>query len=223
MSYIYLRDKHTLLHKWVALNNPDSENYAEICGYVKLSISVVATGDEQIEIKPDVPGHEDPDVLMSPSLNPTFYQIKIRIFQGQELAAMDNATLLTKGGIDAYLKLEHRKMRYRTRTITAKDIGNKKCATVNWNQEFWLSMQTPILEPNISLKVMDHDDIGADETCGTISLPTKWLLECKNTFKWFNVYGSPLGQSSSSARTKMNNNPDFATTFKGRILLQVDS
>ena len=80
LSYIYLLENHTLLHKWVALNNPEAENYQEICGYVKLSISVVATGDEQVEIKPDAPGHEDPDVLMSPSLNPTFYQVKLRIF-----------------------------------------------------------------------------------------------------------------------------------------------
>ena len=46
LSYIYLQDKHLLLHKWVALNNPEAENYSEICGYVKLSINVSATGDE---------------------------------------------------------------------------------------------------------------------------------------------------------------------------------
>ena len=80
LSFIYLKKDHVLLHKWIALNNPGSENFAEICGYVKVSISVAATGDEQVQIKDDTSGVEDPDILMSPSLNPTFYQIRIRFF-----------------------------------------------------------------------------------------------------------------------------------------------
>jgi len=30
LSFIYLKDKHLLSHKWLALNNPGGENYAEI-------------------------------------------------------------------------------------------------------------------------------------------------------------------------------------------------
>jgi len=39
---------HLLLHRWIALSNPNAENYAEITGYLKLSISIAASGDEQI-------------------------------------------------------------------------------------------------------------------------------------------------------------------------------
>lgn len=52
----------------------------EICGYVKVSIAVTATGDEQVELKPEEEEAENPDILMSPSLNPTFYQVTIRVF-----------------------------------------------------------------------------------------------------------------------------------------------
>ena len=38
LNDIYLKDNHTLLHKWVALNNPEAEDYAEIKGQVKVSI-----------------------------------------------------------------------------------------------------------------------------------------------------------------------------------------
>ena len=73
ISFIYFMKDHTLLHKWLALSNPNSENYAEITAYMKVSISVAASGDEQIQIKEDDAIEEDTDVMMSPALNPKFY------------------------------------------------------------------------------------------------------------------------------------------------------
>jgi len=46
LSFIYNRKNHTMLHQWVALSNPKSEHYNEVTGYLKVSISVAATGDE---------------------------------------------------------------------------------------------------------------------------------------------------------------------------------
>lgn len=40
MSYIYFMKDHTLLHKWLALSNPNGEDYAKIQAYLKVSISV---------------------------------------------------------------------------------------------------------------------------------------------------------------------------------------
>lgn len=70
-----------MLHQWIALSNPNSEDYSQITGYLKLSISVACTGDDQVEIKED-PGtaENDDNVLMPPQLNPKFYQLKFRFF-----------------------------------------------------------------------------------------------------------------------------------------------
>lgn len=46
LAYIYFMKQHALLHRWLALSNPSSENFNEVTGYLKLSISVNATGDE---------------------------------------------------------------------------------------------------------------------------------------------------------------------------------
>ena len=46
---------------------------------MKVSITVTCTGDESVQIEDDTSMAEDPDVMMSPSLNPKFYQLKIRI------------------------------------------------------------------------------------------------------------------------------------------------
>ena len=50
------------------------------------------------------------------------------------------------------------------------------------------------------------------------------LKECINqkngTFFWKNIYGAPLDKSGANTDL-MNSNPDCASTWKGRILMQV--
>ena len=83
MSWIYKKKDHVLLHKWLAFSNPnDPENYSKIQCYMKVSVSVACEGDEQIQIEDDTSPVEDTDVMMSPALNPKFYQIVLRCFQG---------------------------------------------------------------------------------------------------------------------------------------------
>lgn len=53
VSAIYFKQDHALLHKWIALSDPYGENYNEITGYLKVSISVTCTGDEAIQIEED--------------------------------------------------------------------------------------------------------------------------------------------------------------------------
>jgi hypothetical protein len=48
VAYIYFMKDHGLFHKWLALSNPESENFSDVAGYMKLSITITATGDEQI-------------------------------------------------------------------------------------------------------------------------------------------------------------------------------
>ena len=81
---------------------------------------------------------------------------------------------------------------------------------------------------------MDAEDITKDETAGSVVFYTQDLLERAEIEKaaskpneyyngklvWKNVYGAPLGQSGSKHKTAMNENPEFASTWKGRILFQ---
>jgi len=56
--------------------------------------------------------------MMSPSLNPKFYQLKIRIFQGQDLPAMDSAVgFIGKDKIDAYIKTDFKKKKLKTQML----------------------------------------------------------------------------------------------------------
>lgn len=66
MAYIYFMPQHLLLHKWVALSNPASPDFNEVTGYLKLSISVACTGDEQVQITEDTSTGDDDTVMMPP-------------------------------------------------------------------------------------------------------------------------------------------------------------
>jgi len=69
---------------------------------------------------------------------------------------------------------------------------------------------------------MDYDDIGSDETAGTLVFDTEKLIEGANNgkFLWKNIYGSPMNQSNSRFKRAMNDNPEVASQWKGRILVQ---
>jgi len=46
LSYIYQMPGHSMLHKWIILSNPESENYGEVTAQLKLSITICGEGDE---------------------------------------------------------------------------------------------------------------------------------------------------------------------------------
>jgi hypothetical protein len=97
--------QHSLLHRWVALSNPSSPNFSEVCGYLKLSISVATTGDEQIQITEDTGGDktDEESIMMPPQMKPEFYQLRFRFFKAEKLPIMDKALFGTGGSIDAYI------------------------------------------------------------------------------------------------------------------------
>lgn len=74
-------------------------------------------------------------------------------------------------------------------------------------------------------KVFDEDTVN-DEIVGAIHLDQKEIIKApekggKNgLFMWKNIYGAPLGYTNKAA-VAMNNNPEIASLWKGRILMQV--
>lgn len=75
IAYIYFMKRHTMFHQWIALSDPESANFDEVAGFLKLSVSVACTGDEQVQITEDEGGEKDDEesVLMPASIKPKFY------------------------------------------------------------------------------------------------------------------------------------------------------
>ena len=76
---------------------------------------------------------------------------------------------------------------------------------------------------------MDEDEV-YDEVVGSIEIDVEELIDfSKNDPKgrsshycWKNIYGSPMGCDDTEVKKQMNLNPDMASNWKGRILMQIE-
>jgi len=69
---------------------------------------------------------------------------------------------------------------------------------------------------------MDRDDVN-DEVVGSLLFDMQDIVDGKlhGKFFWANIYGSPLNQKNSKYKREMNENPEVASNWKGRILMQI--
>jgi hypothetical protein len=72
------------------------------------------------------------------------------------------------------------------------------------------------------MHVYDQDSF-VDELIGSFEMNAKDILGDKNnTFFWKNIYGAPKGCGGNKAE-EMNESPNVASFWKGRILLHVEA
>ena len=74
------------------------------------------------------------------------------------------------------------------------------------------------------LKVYDEDKV-KDEIVGSMNFSLKKMITestGEGTLCWYNLFGSPLGCSGDNTN-QMNEYPEIASTWKGRILMHVSS
>ena len=93
--------------------------------------------------------------------------------------------------------------------------------------------QIPIISGRAVFHLMD-DDIDGDEMVGSILFDIQDVVDGKVNAHgvakgamhpppyWKNIYGSPMNLSNSSEKKHMNMDPDCASNWKGRILMQVE-
>ena len=104
LAGVYFSDDHKIEHAWAALNNLDSEDFDEIKGMLKMSLSV--TGPKDNAIKLDNPVGPEPSqmkMLMTAQTKRTFYQLKLRFIEGRDLPEFSSG-LLGGDSLEAYIK-----------------------------------------------------------------------------------------------------------------------
>jgi hypothetical protein len=70
---------------------------------------------------------------------------------------------------------------------------------------------------------MDSDEV-VDEIAGSLVFDKLDIIAGKiesGKFSWKDIYGSPMNLGGSKAKRAMNEDPDMATFWKGRILMQI--
>jgi hypothetical protein len=87
-------------------------------------------------------------------------------------------------------------------------------------------VQWPLSSTRFLSKIYDKDKLSLDDLVASYKFNLKKLIsECEDNegseVYWKNIYGAPNGTTNAHA-THMNENPEKASTWKGRILIQVD-
>ena len=110
------------------------------------------------------------------------------------------------------------------KTLKTKYVTSKS-HTSAVEQEFWLPIQWPLASDRMILQAFDEDRL-SNEQIGSMFFSLKKLLEQGKTenghFYWQNIYGGPAGYNNSASQI-MNDNPELASAWKGRLLMQIES
>lgn len=129
--------------------------------------------------------------------------------------------LIGDGKIDAFVKFKYRSTKLKTKILTQKKGGE-----IHWNQEFLIPAQLPIMGGTLRFSVWD-DNVTKDEIVGSFNLYSKDIIDIdgrsgmNGKYFWKNIYGAPLLDILNKHGDRMNENPDIASLWKGRILMQV--
>ena len=90
MTNIYFRKDHVMHNQWIALCNPEGEDFSAVAGNLKISIAVQGPGDEQVQLN-DEAGDQGADAatLMPATIKKEYKQLKIRFIQIENMVNVD--------------------------------------------------------------------------------------------------------------------------------------
>ena len=209
LTHIYHEKNHCILHTWVALSNPYSEEVSIMRGLLKLGVSILHSKDQPV----DLTGFSKEDkILVPPQVKLKAQQLVIQFFIAQNLPIMDQI-----GTLDAYCVAKFGHVQGRTREITADKVN----LSVEWNEEILLPAIQPCISDYVEIFVWDRDLTSEDDLVG--SLRFKWKdvkLESESQAKWSNIYGAPHNIESETAK-QMNLDNELASHWRGRILMRL--
>ena len=91
VTAVYYKEKHAIQHQWIALFNPEGEDFSQVTGYLQVSIAVQGPGDEQVQLDDQIgPEAADQAVMMPAQIKKEFKQLKLRFITAEKLPKMDN-------------------------------------------------------------------------------------------------------------------------------------
>lgn len=94
---------------------------------------------------------------------------------------------------------------------------------VIWDQEMWLPVQWPVASNRLIFGVWDWDTAGSDELVGSLIFSIKDICKIEGgEFNWVNIYGAHKGYSGKATQ-HMNKHPEYAASWRGRILVHYEA
>ncbi|XP_055360624.1 dysferlin isoform X3 [Betta splendens] len=173
---IYNEHRHCFLRKWLLLCDPDDLS-AGVKGYLKVSLLVLAAGDEPPADKRE--GAEDKEDIEANLLRPAGLSLRgatftLRVFRAEDLPQMDDAFIdgmrqilgfdsNRKNLVDPFVEIH-----FAGKTIFTKTL--EKNANPHWNQSLSLPVRFPSMCEKMRIRIIDWDRGSPNDIIGTTHL-----------------------------------------------------
>jgi hypothetical protein len=89
-----------------------------------------------------------------------------------------------------------------------------------WLEQFLIPCQLPLATHNLKLEFLDKDFM-TSEGIGTINIDIQSIFDQIPEFRWYHIYGPPKG-TTGKWTSKMKQNPDLASAWRGRVQLKIE-
>ncbi|XP_036002547.1 dysferlin isoform X2 [Fundulus heteroclitus] len=173
---VYNEHRHCFLRKWLLLCDPDDLS-AGVRGYLKVSVFVLAAGDEPpadkrecVEEKEDIEGN----LLRPAGLSLRGAIFTLRIFRAEDLPQMDDAFMdgmrqifgfdsNRKNLVDPMVEIH-----FAGKTVYTKIL--EKNANPQWNQSLAMPIRFPSMCEKMRIRIVDWDRASHNDIIGTTHL-----------------------------------------------------
>nr|XP_046236936.1 dysferlin isoform X2 [Scatophagus argus] len=173
---IYSEHRHCFLRKWLLLCDPDDLS-AGVRGYLKVSLMVLAAGDEPpadkrecVEDREDIEGN----LLRPAGLSLRGASFTLRIFRAEDLPQMDDAFM---DGMRQILGFDSNRknlvdplveIHFAGKTVCTKIL--EKNANPQWNQSLSMPIRFPSMCEKMRIRILDWDRASHNDVIGTTHL-----------------------------------------------------
>ncbi|XP_053717199.1 dysferlin isoform X5 [Synchiropus splendidus] len=239
---VYQEHRHCFLRKWLLLCDPDDLS-AGVKGYLKVSLFVLAAGDEPpadkrecVEDKEDIEGN----LLRPAGLSLRGATFTLRVFRAEDLPQMDDAFMdgmrqifgfdsNRKNLVDPLVEIH-----FAGKTVCTKIL--ERNANPQWHQSLTMPIRFPSMCEKMRIRILDWDRASHNDVIGTahlcmskISAPGGEIdvddsLGFLPTFGpcFINLYGSPREfLAFSDPHEALNLGKGEGVAYRGRVLLEV--
>uniref|UniRef100_A0A3Q4I6N5 Myoferlin like n=1 Tax=Neolamprologus brichardi TaxID=32507 RepID=A0A3Q4I6N5_NEOBR len=242
---------HAIMRKWLLLSDLDDSSLGPR-GYLKVSIIVVATGDEPLTEKRESNEEQDDienNLLVPAGVTMRSATLNLKVYRAEDMPQMDDAFVQTvkqvfggdgdrKNLVDPYLEVSFAGKKASTKII-------EKNANPEFNQFISLQVKFPSMCECIKLTMYDWDRLTKDDAIGTAFLNLSKIsssggeIEGNHTVFtaasevgflpafgpcYVNLYGSPREYSGlPDPYDELNHGKGEGVAYRGRVLVQLST
>ncbi|XP_028329756.1 dysferlin [Gouania willdenowi] len=173
---IYNEHRHCFLRKWLLLCDPDDLS-AGVKGYLKVSLFVLAAGDEPpadkrecVEEKEDIEGN----LLRPAGLSLRGATFTLKIYRAEDLPQMDDAFM---DGMRQILGFDSNRKNLVDPLVEIHFAGKTVCTRIleknanpHWNQSLNMPIRFPSMCEKMRIRILDWDRASHNDIIGTTHL-----------------------------------------------------